>query len=131
MTRTASCCCGKCFLEVAGDPVMNGVCHCRDCKKGTGSAFGWSAYFANSQVLQKRGDLKKYALKGEPARERWFCPDCGSTLFWTWAGPPLPDHIGMAAGCFADNPLPTPSITINNEGRCAWVELPKEWRTSI
>jgi hypothetical protein len=76
MTRTATCCCAQCSIEVGGEPAINAVCHCRNCKRRTGSAFGWSCYFSDAQVLQKSGDLKVYRIRNE--QQRWFCAHCGS-----------------------------------------------------
>jgi len=40
VTRKALCCCGACSIEVEGDPAINAICHCANCKRRTGSAFG-------------------------------------------------------------------------------------------
>jgi hypothetical protein len=129
MTRKATCCCGECWIEVEGEPAINGICHCSNCKKRTGSAFGWSAYFADAQVLAKDGGLSIYEIEGANPQQRWFCGRCGSTLFWKSAF--LPGHTGIAGGCFTDEPLDRPNITVSNDGRCAWVGLPDDWRTSL
>jgi hypothetical protein len=63
MVRRASCCCGICLIEVEGEPAINGVCHCLNCKKRTGSAFGWSSYFA-AQVLRTSGAFESYVIGG-------------------------------------------------------------------
>ncbi|MDP2376852.1 GFA family protein [Reyranella sp.] len=105
------------------------MCHCRNCKKRTGSAFGWSTYFADDQITGTAGDVAVYAIDGANPQQRWFCRNCGSTLFWKMAS--LPRHTGVAGGCFADNPLGAPSATVANDGRCAWVGLPGDWRTSL
>jgi hypothetical protein len=123
--RKATCCCGKCSIEVDGEPQMNALCHCGSCKKRTGSAFGWSAYFADGQVKQTTGDLKVYNVPSEIPAKRYFCANCGSTLFWK--ADMLPEHTGIAGGCFADTPLESPSMTAYDERRCAWVSLPDGW----
>jgi hypothetical protein len=125
MTRKASCCCGKCSIEVEGEPTMNAICHCGSCKRRTGSAFGWSAYFADDKVVAKAGDLKVYSISVPVPAQRSFCSTCGSTLFWK--ADILPGHTGVAGGCFADPPLEAPSLTASNEGKCAWVGLPDHW----
>jgi hypothetical protein len=136
MIRKATCCRGKCSIEVEGEPTIKGICHCRNCKKRTGSAFGSSGYLADAQILRKIGDFRAYVImkKAESGEEReqqrWFCPHCGSTLFWKLAFT-FPDQTGIAGGCFADNPLGEPSLTGNNDSRCAWVSLPDHWRTSL
>ena len=35
-TITASCRCGKLELEIAGPPIMRGICYCRSCQKAGG-----------------------------------------------------------------------------------------------
>ena len=82
MSRKATCCCGACSIEVEGEPELNALCHCANCKKRTGSAFGWSAYFADGRVVGRSGDFRVYEIAGAHPQQRWFCAACGSTLFW-------------------------------------------------
>jgi len=128
MTRKAHCCCGARSIEVEGEPVLNAICHCGNCKRRTGSAFGWSAYFADEQVTARTGNFGLYEITTRPQR-RWFCAACGTTLLWK-AGR-WPSWTGTAGGCFTETPLPAPAITVSNDGRCAWLGLPADWRTSI
>jgi hypothetical protein len=125
-TRTARCCCGACSVDVRGEPTLNAICHCSSCKKRTGSAFGWSAYFLDTQVVAKTGDLRMYAKSGDTGYDRYFCARCGATLFWKSFGF-LPDQTGIAGGCFADDPLPAPNFSAQDSTRCAWVSLPDDW----
>jgi hypothetical protein len=48
--RLARCSCEQLTLSVTGDPVRISVCHCLACQQRTGSAFGFQARFADSQV---------------------------------------------------------------------------------
>jgi hypothetical protein len=125
-TRTARCCCGACTIEVAGEPQLNAICNCSSCKKRTGSAFGWSAYFADGDVVSRTGNLNVYAKDGPVGYRRSFCANCGTTLFWkSFAF--LPDSTGIAGGCFADEPFPSPNASASDAGRCVWVGLPEDW----
>jgi hypothetical protein len=128
MTRIARCCCGACELEVEGEPVLNAICHCDNCKQRTGSAFGWSAYFADDNVAARRGEVRRYELKHMGA-ERFFCAACGTTLYWR-SDTFMPDHTGVAGGCFTTTPLPEPAFSARDPQRCAWVALPEGWLTS-
>ena len=125
MSRKASCCCGACSIEVEGEPALNALCHCSSCKKRTGSAFGWSAYFPDDKVVAKNGALNVYAKEGSAGYNRFFCANCGTTLFWKSFGF-LPDQTGIAGGCFADDPLPAPNLSANDSGRCVWLTLPDD-----
>lgn len=129
MQRTATCCCGQTTIMVDGDPHIHLVCHCDNCKTRTGSAFGVSAYFKETQIRNKGGITEIYAIDTvETKQERHFCGTCGTTLYWKiYRFPGLSDPAtltGIASGCFVENPLPSPSLTANNSGKCAWLELP-------
>ena len=124
MTRIARCCCQACSIEVEGEPTLNGVCSCSSCKRRTGSAFGWSAYFRNEDIKDRQGDLRAYVVKGPPVTTRWFCANCGTTMIWESEGA---SQTGFAGGCFAETPLPEPNITAYDDLRCAWVGLPEAW----
>lgn len=138
-TREARCCCGACAIQVQGEPAINGICHCADCKRRTGSAFGWSAYFPNAAVIATLGAFRTYSPQGKAPnmdagattgdwQERVFCGRCGTTLSWRSAD--FAGLTGIAGGCFgAEAPLPEPTLTVNNETRCAWVTLPAGWQT--
>jgi len=124
--RKAVCCCGDCAIEVEGEPVLNAICNCSSCKKRTGSAFGWSAYFPDDKVVARTGELKIYSKRGEAGYDRFFCARCGTTLYWkSFAF--LSDATAVAGGCFADDPIPAPMMSASDAGRCAWITLPEAW----
>ena len=60
IARTARCCCQDCAITVEGEPTLNALCHCTSCKRRTGSAFGWSAYFPDGNVVSTRGTFHVY-----------------------------------------------------------------------
>ncbi len=125
MVRRAECRCGLCSITVEGDPFVNGICHCDDCRKRTGSAFGWSAYFPDQQILEKSGETRSYKIPGNNPQIRHFCSRCGSTLFWSVDI--MGELTGVAGGCFIDNPLPEPILSLRTEQACAWLKLPAHW----
>ena len=120
MKRRAECCCSNSSIEVNGDPVLSGVCHCDDCKKRTGSAFGLSAYFPQKEIIKITGNFKSYCLDAETgSQERFFCKQCGTTLYWKT--PTIKNCIGVAAGCFISPPLPMPEFVAYTENSCHWL----------
>jgi hypothetical protein len=124
MKRKATCCCQTSFIEVDGDPVLNGICHCDNCRQKTGSAFGWSAYFADSQIVARGGAFAEYRIREEQTRS--FCAKCGTTLFWKSVL--KPDQIGIAGGAFLDPALPQPNAMATSSKCVEWVGLPEDWR---
>lgn len=128
MRRVAKCCCGSTTITVNADPKIHAVCHCDNCKSRTGSAFGISAYFMDSHVIDKQGETVTYEIDTAQTRQtRHFCSKCGTTLFWKisrFTGLlDLSAMTGIAGGCFVDNPLPAPTISVNNAKQCAWLQL--------
>ncbi len=126
---TAHCACGQASITVNALPTMHGVCHCTNCKRRTGSAFGISAYFDREAVVEVVGKTSIYAFHHDAQnhdQERHFCANCGTTLFWFVSA--LPQKIGIAGGCFADEELPEPSLSVTDRKRERWVTLPASWK---
>lgn len=98
----ARCSCGKIAVVVRGAPAFSAICCCRDCQSRTGSAFGMSAYYEASQVLETRGQPTVYRRtsdKGRPLDFR-FCQVCGTSVWWQAEF--LPGKIGVAGGCLPE-----------------------------
>ncbi len=127
VTRVARCACADCSLTVSGDPRYCAICHCANCRRRTGSAFGMSAYFSKAQLIQTTGPLTRYAFH-HPAQdhdqERFFCARCGTTLYWLIST--QPDLIGIAGGCFTDPPLDAPQRSHSHSQKLPWVLLPAD-----
>jgi len=118
--RVATCACGQLRVNCAGDPVIVSLCHCLDCQKRTGSVFGIAAFFASENVEQQ-GEFRIYRRGSNSgfAVNFHFCPHCGSTV--CWEPERKPDAIGVAVGSFADPAFPSPSQSVYDERRHAWV----------
>lgn len=121
-TRTASCCCGQLSIEVQGEPLGVGVCHCLACQKRTGSVFAALAAFA--APFKTSGVATEYVRVGDQgARFRFrFCPVCGSTVFHTEEGNER--SVSVAVGALADPTFPPPQDSVYNSRKHAWVQLP-------
>ena len=129
--RIATCACGRVSVTVSGDPVLHGICHCTNCKRRTGSAFGISAYFNRDAVVSIMGVTNVYAYRHSTVNqdhERHFCPRCGTTLYWFVST--MPDRIGIAGGCFAPEGLPEPGGSYQHADRERWLGLPGAWQVS-
>ncbi|WP_429133169.1 GFA family protein [Ensifer sp. 4252] len=73
INRLGSCRCGQVKYEVRGAPKRVGICHCKDCRTESGSAFTFFAIWA----------LREFSTTGEAVLHggRRFCPKCGSRMF--------------------------------------------------
>jgi len=125
MTRIAHCCCGSLRAEATGEPEFLAACHCVECQRRTGSAFGVATYFSKEQVLTEVPG-KVYVRGSDSGRktECHFCPDCGSTVFWY--AERFPDLIGIAFGAFADPSMPRPMASVWETTRHPWVTFDHE-----
>ncbi|SHH70183.1 GFA family protein [Massilia sp. CF038] len=122
ITRSASCQCGQLRIEVEGEPLGVGVCHCLACQRRTGSVFAALARFAPPYHVE--GTATEYLRRGDQGalfRFR-FCPLCGSNLFHTEEG--VDSSVSVAVGAFADPAFPAPSVSVYDCRRHPWVALP-------
>lgn len=117
MVRKATCCCGASSIEVIGEPALNAICHCDNCRQRTGAAFGWQAYFSDDQIVNRQGSFFQYLIREEQVRS--FCSACGTTLFWTSSF--LPQHIGVAGGAFIGHPIAAPNAEAACDNRPVWL----------
>ncbi|MFC4730504.1 GFA family protein [Salipiger abyssi] len=72
-TRTGGCLCGAVRFVASGLPERVGICHCMDCRKHHGAVFYAAAVFPE-RSFRYSGNPKEYD-------GRFFCPDCGSSVF--------------------------------------------------
>lgn len=123
MERTARCACGALVVAVWGEPSGGVVaCHCLDCQRRTGSAFGVGAYFPREHVVVS-GLAKEFVRATESGNDfcTYFCPVCGTSTHWYSTR--NPDLIGVAAGAFADPSFPPPVRSVWERSMHGWVEV--------
>jgi hypothetical protein len=102
LIHEGGCLCRAVRYRVKNEPVRASVCHCRNCQRRTGSAFGIGAYFRDEDV-ELSGELTGYEYRSDETG-RWlrtqFCARCGTTL--TWTAEALPGMRAIAGGSFDD-----------------------------
>jgi len=119
-----SCLCGAVRFEVERVSAPFELCHCKRCRKASGSAFvaALSAAGRDMRFLGGEDLIGKYEapiLERPPAYRVWFCSRCGSTV-------PNPSADGASwfipAGALDDDPHLRPDKHI-------YVELKAPWET--
>ncbi|TJW17428.1 MAG: GFA family protein [Mesorhizobium sp.] len=70
--RSGSCLCGGVQFSVTGEPLRVGLCHCKDCRKISGSAYSAFAIWP-LEAFETTGIVNTYG-------GRSFCPTCGSRV---------------------------------------------------
>ncbi len=122
------CICGAVRYECTAEPIMTGLCHCRDCQRATGGAFA-PALAVPKSALKITGQVKYYDVKGDSGNtsSRGFCPNCGAPLF----GRPgfAADIMTIMAGSLDDPSWYKPSMDIYTASAQPWdhmkPDLPK------
>ena len=121
--RTASCSCGQLQANVAAEPTRVSVCHCLACQRRTGSVFGAQARFPSASVTTAGRSSEYVRVGDEGSRSRFhFCPDCGSTVYYTSEG--MEGTVGIPVGAFADPQFPSPTVSVYEERMHSWVSMP-------
>jgi len=120
-TRRAACNCGKLEIVCEGEPVRISMCHCLECQRRTGAAFGCQAWFTQQQTTIS-GNSTQFSRQSDARRSVSFrfCPICGSTVYWEAEA--FPGHIAVAVGSFADPAFPAPTYSGWEAKRHHWVE---------
>lgn len=77
------CQCGKVRYEITGDPLELYVCHCRECRKQSASAFGISVIVRSADIRLVQGELGRWSRLADSGNtlDCFFCLECGSRVW--------------------------------------------------
>ena len=122
-TRNARCSCGQLSLIVEGEPVRISMCHCHDCQRRTGSAFGAQAWFPREKV-KINGDASQYRRTADSGNKitYHFCPSCGATVHYDFDE--WDEATAVPIGAFADPCFPAPKVSVYEARKHNWVTTP-------
>lgn len=121
--RRASCSCGQLRVVCNGEPVRISMCHCFACQQRTGSVFGVQARFPREHVgIEGRATAFVRTADSGNAVTSYFCPVCGSTVYWELSG--MPNLIAVAVGAFTDTAFPEPRHSVYERSRHLWALTP-------
>lgn len=97
------CQCGAVRYVVTGEPQALYLCHCRECRKQSGSAFGASLAVARQSLVVTAGEPSFWTRPADSggAVRCAFCPTCGSRL---WHEPSRFETATVKAGTL-DEPV--------------------------
>ena len=113
------CACGKVRYECTEKPLVQLICHCRDCQRASGSAFG-AFVFVPSDRLATGAAMRYHDVKAESGRtlRRQFCGECGSPVSARW--PDLPRVELLHVASLDDQSLFAPTHEL-------WVSRAQAW----
>lgn len=116
---TGGCACGAVRYESRGEPLVQLICHCRDCQRASGTG-GVPIMAVPKSGFSVTGETKGFAKEGGSGRPavRHFCPQCGSLLF----GMPeiAPHMVTICVGSLDDARAFAPSFAQFARSKPAW-----------
>jgi hypothetical protein len=121
---TGGCTCEAIRYEVSAMPLIVYACHCTECQRWTGSAFGLSMPVMASSFRLISGKPKAYRCVGNSGVENtyWFCGDCGGRAFGQRAI--RPDVVIVRAGTLDDTSWVRPNAHVFLQSAQAWERVP-------
>jgi hypothetical protein len=113
--------CGAIRYECNAEPITMFNCHCRDCQRTTGGAFGAVVYVPAKAFKITKGSPHYYSTTSEMVghNKRGFCPECGSRLF----GGATDEGQGILAGSLDDPSLFRPKVHIWTSDAQPWDQM--------
>jgi hypothetical protein len=125
MKIEGGCLCGKVRYSADAEPTFVGVCHCKNCQKGSGAAFA-TVVALPEPALNLTGPLKTFTGRGDSGKAtyRRFCADCGSPLID--AAEVMPDVVMIYTGTLDDPSWVKPTMEIYCDSAQPWVKLEGE-----
>ena len=118
----ARCSCGALTLTLPEPSRLVVACHCLDCQRRTGAPFGVGAFYPVDAVAIS-GTAKEFTRDAASGGKvhNYFCPNCGSTLYWRADN--LPSLLGVAVGALADPKHPAPVRSVFEQSKHDWVQI--------
>ena len=79
---TGGCQCGSVRYVLTAEPIRVTACHCKECQRQSGSAFGMSMP-VRKERLSVTGSTKQFTRVANSGGEVTgvFCPDCGIRIY--------------------------------------------------
>jgi hypothetical protein len=127
--REGGCQCGMIRYRVTGDPLAVGICHCTECQRQSGSAFGMSFIVSKDAFRLVRGEPKTFARPSDSGRPVLcaFCPECGTRIYHEarW----MQGVINVKPGTLDDTSILRPTIEVWTARKHSWLGLPPDVRS--
>ncbi|MDH5205246.1 MAG: GFA family protein [Hylemonella sp.] len=116
-----SCLCGAVRYALSAEPGPIIKCHCRKCRKASGTAFATNALVERKDFTLQAGQEALAEYESTPGVFRVFCRHCASPLYSR--RPHEPERIRLRIGTL-DTPIAArPTAHIFVESKAEWDEI--------
>ena len=108
---SGKCLCGNITFNADSEIKMIANCHCDDCRRATGAAFG-TLLFVSEDAVEINGSIKAFHHTADSgaAMQKLFCPDCGSQMFGKNSN--REGILSVRAGVMAEKELVKPGANV-------------------
>ena len=122
--RTGRCQCKAVDYEFTGLPRTVHACHCSECQKRSGSAFGLTMVVGKDSFVLN-GKLTTYVRVSDSGQRvtAYFCPMCGSPIYGELER--FPDIVAIRPGTLDDTSWFKPERHIWTSSAQNWFEFPE------
>ena len=116
------CQCGELRYRITGAPAWLTICHCLECQRQTGSAFGMSLRVRREDVEVLKGELKTWTRPADSGATVVcrFCGTCGNRI---WHEPSDPAFLHIKPGTLDDPSQVAPQYESWTARKAGWVSV--------
>ena len=124
-TYTGGCQCGSVRYTLTAAPIRVVACHCRECQRQSGSAFGM-AMIVPEGSLHVTGETKTFTRIADSGNENAgvFCPTCGVRIYQVL--PHIKGVLVLKPGTLDDTSWVKPSHFVWMKRAQGWVPVPSD-----
>lgn len=121
------CQCGSVRYRVEGRPLTLAVCHCTECQRQSGSAFGMSLMVPSETFRLTAGSLSRFTTVCDSGRtkECAFCALCGTRIYHRV----LETVLSIKPGTLDDTSWLDPDAHYWTKRKQPWVAIPEGVRS--
>lgn len=118
--REGGCLCGEVRIEATGYPLLQAICHCRQCQKNCGGSPASIVMYPSNSVALKKGELRYFDTPADSGNHvsRGFCTQCGTPIMSSLSS--TNDFTIVKLGAFDDPSFFEP-------GSVFWTSEKNEW----
>ena len=123
LNKLGGCLCGRVRYRYTGQPLAFYACHCTDCQRQTGSAFGLSMIVKreDAEILKAEPEVFEISMPDGRTKRGRFCRNCATRV---WGEPAnFPQIFSLRPGTFDALPEFAPFGDIWTASAQAWVSF--------
>jgi len=118
------CLCGRVRYRILEDPIAYYICHCTDCQRESGVAFGLTMLFRRTALTHDRGETRSVAVQLPDASRVRNATVCSECLLRIWAeSSQTPQILGLNPGTLDDPRAYEPFGNMWTTSAHRWVSL--------